>query len=100
MRRWTDADRAVFAAMNADPLVMRYFPATMDRAESDAYVDRIEQLFDRHGFGLWALEVTGTGQFIGFTGLHPVADGLPDASGGFEIGWRLAHHAWHQGYAT
>ena len=100
MRRWTDADRVGFAAMNADPLVMRYFPATMDRAESDAHVDRIEQLFDRDGFGLWALEVTGTGQFIGFTGLNPVPGDIPVAGGGIEIGWRLAHHAWHLGYAT
>src|SRR5215472_16508661 len=98
MRRWTDADRVGFAAMNADPLVMRYFPATMDRAASDAHVDKIEQLFDRNGFGLWALEVTQTGQFIGFTGLNPVPADIPDA-GGFEIGWRLARDAWHQGYA-
>jgi RimJ/RimL family protein N-acetyltransferase len=100
MRRWTDADRVGFAAMNADPLVMRYFPATMDRAASDAHVDRIEQLFDANGFGLWALEVTQTGTFIGYTGLNQVPGDIPDAGGGFEVGWRLAHRAWHQGYAT
>jgi RimJ/RimL family protein N-acetyltransferase len=100
MRRWTDADRAGFAAMNADPLVMRYFPATMDRAASDAHVDRIEKVFHQNGFGLWALEVTETGRFIGFTGLNPVPGDIPNAGGGFEVGWRLAHHAWHQGYAT
>jgi RimJ/RimL family protein N-acetyltransferase len=26
-------------------------------------------------------------------------DGMP-GTGGTEIGWRLARHAWHQGYAT
>jgi hypothetical protein len=31
MRR--DSDRAPFAALNADPEVMRYFPALLDRAE-------------------------------------------------------------------
>ena len=55
--------------MNADPMVMQYFPATLSRAASDALIDRIEDLFDRQGFGLWALEVAGTGDFIGFTGL-------------------------------
>ncbi len=99
MRRWRDADRAAYAAMNADPDVMRYFPATLDRAASDASADRIEALFDRQGFGLWALEVTGTGEFIGFTGLNPMPDGVPGA-GGMEVGWRLAKHAWHHGYAT
>ena len=99
MRRWRDTDRDAYAALNADPEVMRYFPATLDRATSNASVDRIEELFDQQGFGLWALEVAATGEFIGFTGLNPMPDGVP-GSGGMEVGWRLARHAWHQGYAT
>ena len=149
MRRWREDDREPFAAMNADPEVMRYFPAPLDRAASDALVDRIEDLFGRQGFGLWALEVAGpepghaelagpdpgspdpagpepastepastepastepastelagpelasTGEFIGFTGLNPMPPGVPGA-GGLEVGWRLARHAWHHGYAT
>ncbi len=99
LRRWRDPDRDAYAAMNADPVVMRYFPAPLDRADSDASVDGIEELFDRQGFGLWALEVPGTGEFIGFTGLNPMPDGVPGA-GGMEVGWRLARQAWHQGYAT
>jgi RimJ/RimL family protein N-acetyltransferase len=99
MRRWRDADRDAYAAMNADPLVMRYFPATLDRAASDASVDRIEDLFDTQGFGLWALEVADTAEFIGFTGLNRMPDGVPGA-GDMEVGWRLAHRAWHRGCAT
>jgi RimJ/RimL family protein N-acetyltransferase len=99
MRRWRDADRDAFAAMNADPVVMRHFPATLDRAASDAAVDRMENLFGRQGFGLWALEVAGTAEFIGFTGLNPMPVGVP-GEGGMEVGWRLARRAWHQGYAT
>lgn len=53
MRRWREEDRDPFAAMSADPEVMRYFPAPLDRAASDALVDRIEDLFRRQGFGLW-----------------------------------------------
>jgi len=98
MRRWREDDREPFAAMNADPEVMQYFPAPLDRAASDALVDRIEDLFGRQGFGLWALEVS-TGEFIGFTGLNPMPPGVPGA-GGLEVGWRLARHAWHHGYAT
>jgi RimJ/RimL family protein N-acetyltransferase len=99
MRRWRDGDRDAYAAMNADPEVMRYFPATLDRAASDASIDRMERLFDRQGFGLWALEVASTAEFIGFTGLNPMPEGIPGA-GGIEVGWRLARHAWHHGYAT
>jgi len=52
MRRWRDSDRAPFAALNADPEVMRYFPAALDRGESDRLIDRIEERFDQQGFGL------------------------------------------------
>ena len=33
LRRWRDADREPFAAMNADPGVMTYFPSTLDRRD-------------------------------------------------------------------
>jgi RimJ/RimL family protein N-acetyltransferase len=99
MRRWTEADREPFAALNGDPLTLRFFPTTFSRAESDALIDRIEARFDEHGFGLWALEVAATREFIGFTGLSPMPDDVPGA-GGMEVGWRLARSAWHQGYAT
>jgi len=99
MRRWTDADREPFAAMNAEPDVMRYFPAPLTRGESDALVDRIEDRFDEYGYGLWALERRDDGTFLGFTGLAPVRPDLPFAPA-LEVGWRLATHAWGQGLAT
>jgi RimJ/RimL family protein N-acetyltransferase len=99
LRRWRAADRAPFAELNGDPETLLFFPSTLTRAESDALVDRIEARFQAHGYGLWALEVKETGQFIGFTGLAPMPDDVPGA-GGTEIGWRLARQAWHRGYAT
>jgi RimJ/RimL family protein N-acetyltransferase len=99
MRRWRSGDREPFAALNADPCTMRFFPDPLDRAGSDALVDRLEERFETQGFGLWALEIADTGQFIGFTGLNPMPDDVPGA-GGMEVGWRLARSAWHHGYAT
>jgi RimJ/RimL family protein N-acetyltransferase len=99
MRRWRDSDREPFAKLNGDPDTLRFFPATMNRAASDALVDVIEARFERQGFGLWALEIAETGDFIGFTGLNPLPDDVP-GRGGMEIAWRLAKHAWHHGYAT
>ena len=52
---------------------MRFFPDTLDRATSDAIVDRIEELFDKQGYGLWALEIAGPAEFIGFTRAQPDA---------------------------
>jgi RimJ/RimL family protein N-acetyltransferase len=99
MRRWQDSDRAPFAVLNGDPETMQFFPETLDRAASDRLVDRIESDFDQRGYGLWALEVAATGEFIGFTGLNPMPAGVPGA-GGLEVGWRLVRSAWHHGYAT
>lgn len=99
LRRWREADRAPFAELNGDPETLVYFPATLTRAESDAFVDRIEAGFDERGYGLWALEVRESGEFIGFTGLAPITLDIP-GHGGLEIGWRLAKAAWHRGYAT
>jgi RimJ/RimL family protein N-acetyltransferase len=99
MRRWRPADLKPFAVLNGDPETMRFFPTTLDRAASDAFVQRIELRFDERGYGLWALELAGTGEFIGYTGLDPLPDGVPGA-GGTEIGWRVDRHFWHHGYAT
>ncbi len=46
LRRWQDSDREPFAALNADPHTMRFFPATLDRTASDAMVDRLEERFE------------------------------------------------------
>lgn len=99
LRRWRDEDREPFAALNADPEVMRFFPSTMSREDSDAFVDRIETGFDQNGFGLWALEEVETGAFLGFTGIARVPFEAPFTPA-VEIGWRLARAAWGHGYAT
>jgi RimJ/RimL family protein N-acetyltransferase len=99
LRRWRPEDRAPFAALNADPEVMEHFPARLTRAESDALVDRIEAGFAGHGFGLWAVEVQATGEFIGFTGLSVPSFDAPFTPA-VEVGWRLARPAWGHGYAS
>jgi RimJ/RimL family protein N-acetyltransferase len=99
LRRWRDSDRPLFALMNADPVVMEHFPAPMTQTQSDEFVDRIEETFEAHGFGFFAVEIIATGEFIGYVGLWRVifeAHFTP----AMEIGWRLAHKYWGRGYAT
>ena len=99
LRRWHESDREPFAALNADPEVMRYFPSTRTRAESDGMVDRLDAAIEADGFGLWAVERRDSAAFVGFVGLsRPTFD--PALVGQVEIGWRLAREAWGQGFAT
>ncbi len=90
LRQWLPGDREPFAVLNADPNVMVFFPALLDRASSDAMADRCQALILERGWGFWAAELKETQQFIGFVGLHvPIAE-LP-FSPCVEIGWRLAY---------
>ena len=55
LRRWRAADLAPFAAINADPEVMRFFPDLLPDAQTETMVSRIQAHFAAHGFGFCAV---------------------------------------------
>lgn len=99
LREWRAEDHAPFAALNADPQVMLYLNGPLNRRQSDVVAERIKAHFAEHGFGVWAIELPGLADFIGFCGLAK-----PRFTAHFtpcvEIGWRLARSYWGNGYAT
>ena len=99
LRQWRDADRAPFAAMNADPAVMRWFAGPLSAEDSGRSIDAWQQAFAERGWANWAVELQASDQFIGFVGLS-----IPRRMFAFspcvEIGWRLARAHWGQGHAT
>ncbi len=99
LRPWRDEDLPAFADMNQDPRVMEFFPAMLDRQQSDSVAMNIRQRMDDQGWGFWAVEIPGEVSFIGFTGLNKLSDDLPFAPG-VEIGWRLSRDFWGKGYAS
>ncbi|WP_331694348.1 GNAT family N-acetyltransferase [Pandoraea sputorum] len=99
LRQWRTSDLPLFAALNADREVMRHFPTTLDRAQSDAVALRLAQHLDTHGYGPWALEIPGVTPFAGFVGLMRVGFDAPFVPA-VEIGWRLARAWWSEGYTT
>ena len=99
LRDWTDADSEPFAALNADPRVMEFFPQALDRTESDTLIGRIREGLARDGFGLYAVAVKEPRRFIGFTGLARPGFDAPFMPA-IEVGWRLSRESWGSGYAT
>ena len=99
LRRGPHTDRAPFAELNGDAEAMRHFPALLSADESDALAERLDRSYDERGYGPWAIERLDTAQFIGFTGLSAMPNGVP-GEGGVEVGWRLARAHWGQGFAT
>lgn len=99
LRRWRADDVEPFAALNGDPDVMEFFPKLYDVEETAAMINRMEEGFKENDYGLWAVELKETGEFVGMVGLSS-----PRFTAHFtpcvEVGWRIAKHHWNKGYAT
>ncbi|WP_105616317.1 GNAT family N-acetyltransferase [Vallitalea okinawensis] len=98
-RQWDEKDKEPFYMMNSNNEVMRFFPNTLLREESNKFVDKIMKHFEEKGYGLWAVEVKKTNEFIGFIGFKE-ATFEAAFTPCIEIGWRLDNKHWNRGYAT
>jgi RimJ/RimL family protein N-acetyltransferase len=98
LRGWREADKAPFHAMCSDPRVMEFLGPPMSREAVDEIFERQNNVLARTGHCFWALERRADGAFMGFCGIQPGPAGTP-IEGEIEIGWRLDHPYWGQGYA-
>jgi len=99
LRTWRDDDVTPMTAISSDPRVMAHFPALQGRDVTSRMIGRLDAHFQRHGYSLFATEETATGRFIGFVGLLRAEFPAPFTPA-TEIGWRLGHAHWGNGYAT
>jgi RimJ/RimL family protein N-acetyltransferase len=101
LRRWRAVDLDPYAAICADPEVMRYISdgRARTREEAAGELAHIEAHWKRRGWGLWAAELRETGELIGFIGLSEPAF-IPELIGSVEVGWRLGRAHWSRGLAT
>lgn len=103
LRQWQASDFAIFAAMNADADVMRYFPNPLSATVSDKIAKKCQTLIEQNGWGFWAVSRKNGSEknndFIGMVGLNTVQADMPFAPA-VEIAWRLHKDYWGLGYAT
>ena len=99
LRQWRDDDYEPWARLNGDPHTMRFYPAVLDRAASDALADRFASRLADQGWGLWAVQALDGGAFIGSVGLNVPTFDAPFMPA-VEVGWRLLSEYWGRGYAT
>ena len=98
-RTWLQDDIDALAAINADNVVMEFFPSVQTREQTAAFILRMQAMYEQRGYCYYAVDTLHDAAFIGFTGLawqEYEAHFTPCV----DIGWRLAAGAWGKGYAT
>ena len=88
LRHWEDRDRAPYAELATDPVVMEFLSSPARPETPDQWIDRQRARFANDGFAYWAVEARDTGQFVGAVGLSRTnyeAHFTPAVG----VGWRL-----------
>lgn len=96
LREYTMEDFDALYTILSDPETMKHYPKPYDEAGTLRWLHWSLQNYQKHGFGLWAIELKETGAFIGDCGItmQPIdGETLP------EIGYHIHKAYWRKGYA-
>lgn len=96
IREYTWEDFSALYEILSDAETMKYYPRPYDENGVKRWINWCLDSYKQNGFGLWALELKETGEFIGDCGISmQKIDGemLP------EIGYHINKKFWRQGYA-
>lgn len=96
-RRYLASDGAALAPVFADPYAARFYPAMGTPEAVDRWVGWNLKNYEEHGFGLWALELLDTGDFVGDSGITWQS---AESRRILEIGWHIHPDFRARGYAT
>ena len=100
LRRWRPDDVEPWAAIVADPEVMRHLGSgALTHDDAGEQIERFERHWVEHGFGHWAVEERSTGAMIGRVGLLHHDDWSEDPEN-VEVGWTIERSRWRRGLAT
>lgn len=94
LREYTPEDFTALYEILSDPVTMEHYPAPFTPEKTKRWIEWNLENYQRYGFGLWAVELKETGEFIGDCGLTlQNIDGqqLP------EIGYHIHKKYWRRG---
>ena len=96
LREYTMDDFDVLHEILSDPETMKHYPKPYDEAGTNRWLTWSLNNYKEYGFGLWAIELKETGEFIGDCGItmqNIDGEQLP------EIGYHIHKNHWRKGYA-
>lgn len=99
LRELTMNDLLTWHQILSDQETMQYYPRAFDMDKTRSWIEWNLDNYSRYGFGLWAIIIKGTDQFIGDCGItmqniHGDGNLFP------EIGYHIDKQFWCQGYAS
>ena len=97
LREFILEDTDALSRILSDPETMRHYPAALDRAGVQAWIERNRSRYERDGHGLWAMILKGSGELIGDCGITmQEVEGVSYR----EIGYHVRRDLWGQGLAA
>ena len=97
LRRMNENDAGALLDIFSDPVAMRYFGVTFDRAGMDKWVRQNLEHEKRHGFSLLTVILKDSGEIIGDCGLE--TDQI-EGRAIVGVGFDFRRSCWGKGYAT
>ena len=98
LREISNDDSQLLHEIFSDAETMRYYPKTLDKDETIAWIEKVVKNYEKYGAGMWACHLKSTDEFVGHIGLH-FHDNV-DGQFEVEVGYLLLRQHWHKGYAT
>lgn len=97
LREYTLEDFDALYEIVSDPETMQHYPKPFDEEKTRQWIEWNLENYQKYGFGLWAVVLKETGEFIGDCGISiQNIDGemLP------EIGYHINKKYWRKGYGS
>ena len=97
LRDYAETDYAALYEIMSDPETMQHYPSPFDEKRTRDWIQWNLDNYRKYGFGLWAVTLKETDEFIGDCGIT-----LQNIDGEMlpEIGYHIHKAKWRKGYGT